>query len=536
MAKVTDFATELSERYGLSAEDAEAFITAMFDVVCRQLATADRQVKVKGLGTFKLTSVGARASVDVNTGQRIILEGRNKVTFTPEALLRDRVNKPFVQFETVVLNDGVDFSEIDREFANEHGVQEEDNAEDADEKDTADDVDGDGKATDFVRDDDSADSDDESEVAEPAFDESAGSNDESETVEPAYDESAGSNDGPETVEPAAEESAGSNDGSETAEPVDSNDGPETVEPAAEESVGIDDEPKTAESVVGDETASNAEGQEPDNVTLNGNPVESLNEKPAETGSLKVDVETLSARSAASPLKEPMVCKQRHPRLMYWLTTASFLLLVCIGIGMYLLYQQMEAKNQAIEQLQSKLAIQSATAEKVKVDNTSRTVNGGKPAAEHGSNVSTDVNGDIQAKTAANAENVGVGKSTGPNVSAVSAQKSKMGSVSDKTKVKADDKKEKKSTSDKVSDKVRKTSDADTPIHSSDVRLRTGAYVIVGTEKIVTVRKGQTLASISKANFGPGMECYVEAYNNCKTVKPGDKLKIPKLKLKKLQRK
>ena len=201
MAKVTDFATELSERYGLSAEDAEAFITAMFDVVCRQLATADRQVKVKGLGTFKLTSVGARASVDVNTGQRIILEGRNKVTFTPEALLRDRVNKPFVQFETVVLNDGVDFSEIDREFANEHGVQEEDNAEDADEKDTADDVDGDGKATDFVRDDDSADSDDESEVAEPASDESADSDDESETVEPASDESADSNDESEVAEP-----------------------------------------------------------------------------------------------------------------------------------------------------------------------------------------------------------------------------------------------------------------------------------------------------------------------------------------------
>ena len=116
MAKVSDFALELVSRYGLKEEEATEFITAMFDIICEQLDAPDKQVKVKGLGTFKVTSVGARASVDVNTGERIIIEGRNKISFTPEVLLRDRVNRPFVQFETVVLNDGVDFSEIDREF------------------------------------------------------------------------------------------------------------------------------------------------------------------------------------------------------------------------------------------------------------------------------------------------------------------------------------------------------------------------------------------------------------------------------------
>lgn len=116
MAKVNDFARELSERYGLSLSDASDFICAMFDVVNEELDDTDSSVKIKGFGTFKVSAVSARASVDVNTGERIIIDGRNKISFTPEVLLRDRVNRPFVQFETVVLNDGVDFSEIDDEM------------------------------------------------------------------------------------------------------------------------------------------------------------------------------------------------------------------------------------------------------------------------------------------------------------------------------------------------------------------------------------------------------------------------------------
>ena len=116
MAKVNDFARELSERYGLSLSDASDFIGAMFDVVNEELDDTDSSVKIKGFGTFKVSAVSARASVDVNTGERIIIDGRNKISFTPEVLLRDRVNRPFVQFETVVLNDGVDFSEIDDEM------------------------------------------------------------------------------------------------------------------------------------------------------------------------------------------------------------------------------------------------------------------------------------------------------------------------------------------------------------------------------------------------------------------------------------
>ena len=116
MAKVNDFARELSDKYGLSLSDASDFIGAMFDVVNEELDDTDSSVKIKGFGTFKVSAVSARASVDVNTGERIIIDRRNKISFTPEVLLRDRVNRPFVQFETVVLNDGVDFSEIDDEM------------------------------------------------------------------------------------------------------------------------------------------------------------------------------------------------------------------------------------------------------------------------------------------------------------------------------------------------------------------------------------------------------------------------------------
>ena len=120
MAKISEISAELCSRYGLSPDEAMAFVKSMFDVVDEQLQTSDKSVKIKGLGTFKLTSVGSRASVDVNTGERIMIEGRNKISFTPEVLLRDRVNRPFSQFETVVLNEGVDFSAIDSEFDDTH--------------------------------------------------------------------------------------------------------------------------------------------------------------------------------------------------------------------------------------------------------------------------------------------------------------------------------------------------------------------------------------------------------------------------------
>ena len=108
---IQDLAQVLVERKGLNKRDAVIFVSAMFDIIQTNLEK-DRVVKIKGLGTFKIIDVDDRESVNVNTGERVLIEGHNKITFTPDALMKELVNKPFSQFETVVLNDGVDFEDM----------------------------------------------------------------------------------------------------------------------------------------------------------------------------------------------------------------------------------------------------------------------------------------------------------------------------------------------------------------------------------------------------------------------------------------
>ena len=449
MAKVTDFAEELSKRYEIKPEEASDFIGLMFEVLMNELDAPDKQVKIKGLGTFKVTSVGARASVDVNTGERIILEGRNKISFTPEVLLRDRVNRPFVQFETVVLNDGVDFSDIDREF--------EENSKQVVEEDAKDE----------------------------AIEENGDEDTEEETLEP------------DSVEPETEESE------TTVEP-------ETVDQETEDSEPV--EPETVDSDVLE--------ADTDNLELN------TDNSQLETGNSKQETDN-SELKTDEPALESLVsvgCKQRNPRLMYWLSTASFVLLVCIGIGMYFLYRQIEEKNRAIEQLQSRLTVHAATVKdadnkpkSVPVDTVQK-----KQSEEQLASAETK-----ETKVLSNEKAVAAGKAE----SSVKPELSDKAGSASKSAV---------SVKDKAADKKTPASDSSRPTvtapsdYNYDVRIRTGAYIIVGTDRVVTVKSGQTLASISKANLGPGMECYVEVYNNRKQVKAGDKIKIPKLKLKKLR--
>ena len=120
MAKIsiTDLAGVSAKQSKLSTKDVEKFISAMFLVVDKGL-DADRLVKIKGLGTFKVTSVKPRESINVNTGARVVIEGHDKVSFTPDTSMRDLINKPFAQFETVVLKDDVDFSDIEHDNSDE---------------------------------------------------------------------------------------------------------------------------------------------------------------------------------------------------------------------------------------------------------------------------------------------------------------------------------------------------------------------------------------------------------------------------------
>ena len=417
MAKVNDFARELSEKYGLSLGDASDFVSAMFDVVKEELDGADSSVKIKGFGTFKVSAVGARASVDVNTGERIIIDGRNKISFTPEVLLRDRVNRPFVQFETVVLNDGVDFSEIEEESEEE------------------------------------LDSVSETE--------------------------------PQGVQlsPTAP----------TSQPTDQS----TDQPApAEQPQGVQLSPTAPTSQSTDHYSSSETASKAVNTEEHRDMARRLMTPKTET--IEEDSEASDDKTTATAPEaddEGIViggCRQRSPRIMYVLTIASFIILVSLGIGMYFLYQRIEEKNHVIDRLESRLYAQQEAAERADA----------QPA-------------------------VAVKDTIVPNDSLRAAElhaaeKAKKDSIAaSKSAVEA-----------KASQSSAAPSTATTPSdYNYDTRVRTGAYIIVGVAKTVTVQPGQTLASISKAYLGEGMECYVEVLNNRHSVKAGEKLKIPQLKLK-----
>ena len=417
MAKVNDFARELSEKYGLSLGDASDFVSAMFDVVKEELDGADSSVKIKGFGTFKVSAVGARASVDVNTGERIIIDGRNKISFTPEVLLRDRVNRPFVQFETVVLNDGVDFSEIDEESEEE------------------------------------LDSVTETE--------------------------------PQGVQlsPTAP----------TSQPTDQS----TDQPApAEQPQGVQLSSTAPTSQSTDHYSSSETASKAVNTEEHRDMARRLMTPKTET--IEEDSEELDDKTTATAPEaddEGIViggCRQRSPRIMYVLTIASFIILVSLGIGMYFLYQRIEEKNHVIDRLESRLYAQQEAAERADA----------QPAVAVKDTIVP--NDSLRAAELHAAEN---------------AKKDSIAASKSAVEAKASQSSAAPSTATTPSD------------YNYDTRVRTGAYIIVGVAKTVTVQPGQTLASISKAYLGEGMECYVEVLNNRHSVKAGEKLKIPQLKLK-----
>ncbi len=122
MSKITELSQCLIDKYGLSQQEADNFVKELFGII-RENLEADKQVKVKGLGTFKLAEMNARESVDINTGDRIIIEGRYKLSFTPEPAVRDRINSPFAQFESVELDEDMDFTAIDEKYEPEEAEE-----------------------------------------------------------------------------------------------------------------------------------------------------------------------------------------------------------------------------------------------------------------------------------------------------------------------------------------------------------------------------------------------------------------------------
>ena len=444
MAKVNDFARELSEKYGLSLGDASDFVSAMFDVVKEELDGADSSVKIKGFGTFKVSAVGARASVDVNTGERIIIDGRNKISFTPEVLLRDRVNRPFVQFETVVLNDGVDFSEIDEESEEELDSVTETEPQGVQLSPTA----------------------PTSQPTDQSTDQPTLSEQPQEVQLSPTAPTSQSTDQPTPAEQPQGVQLSST--APTGQPTDQSANLQSPSVTASKAVNTEEHRDMARRLMTPKTETIEDSEESDDKTTATAP--------------EADDEGIVIGG----------CRQRSPRIMYVLTIASFLILVSLGIGMYFLYQRIEEKNHVIDRLESRLYAQQEAAERadaqpaVAVKDTI-VPNDSLRAAE------------LHAAEKAKKDSIAASKSTGE-------AKASQSSVAPSTATTPSD-------------------------YNYDTRVRTGAYIIVGVAKTVTVQPGQTLASISKAYLGEGMECYVEVLNNRHSVKVGEKLKIPQLKLK-----
>ena len=493
MAKVNDFARELSEKYGLSLGDASDFVSAMFDVVKEELDGADSSVKIKGFGTFKVSAVGARASVDVNTGERIIIDGRNKISFTPEVLLRDRVNRPFVQFETVVLNDGVDFSEIDEESEEELDSVIETEPQGVQLSPTA----PTSQSTNQPADQPTLSEQPQGVQLSPTAPTSQSTDQPTDSEQPqGVQLSSTAPTSQPTDQPTPAEQPQGVQLSSTA-PTDQS----TDQPApAEQPQGVQ---LSSTAPTGQPTCQSANPQSPSATASKAVNTEEHRDMARrlmtpKTETIEEDSEESDDKTTATAPEaddEGIViggCRQRSPRIMYVLTVASFLILVSLGIGMYFLYQRIEEKNHVIDRLESRLYAQQEAAERADA----------QPA-------------------------VAVKDTIVPNDSLRAAE------LHAAEKAKKDSIAASKSAAEaKASQSSVAPSTATTPSdYNYDTRVRTGAYIIVGVAKTVTVQPGQTLASISKAYLGEGMECYVEVLNNRHSVKAGEKLKIPQLKLK-----
>lgn len=543
MSKISlsDLAQRLAEKSGISLQDAELFIRKMFDVANEGLQS-DKLVKMKWLGTFKVMAVKDRESVDVNTGERIIIEGRDKISFTPDNILKEIVNKPFAQFETVVVNDGVDFDEIDRKFENaeEDGPVSDSTLEcvpDSDNSSLDSFVEQDSSATsgviDFLDEENDAPVSDEmivigekrlsqENVAEPEEKKPEGSEPAATEPEPAVFK-------PAVSEPVESESATSELETKESE-VPAQHEVESVVSDEENESTLTEETPIAEKVPSDEENSITE-------------IPIVEEAP-------IEVEASSDEETPSSYEET---DKRHvvlPRSLVVAASVVFLAMIG-GFGWFAFnygkmaaqrdhlalqldnYQQTltEKKVPAKSALtQEEILRKKAIEDSVRMAQASEAVkkvedveqNMDATADKQSIDVkSAEAKKNLEAKKLADAKNLADAKRQ------VDAKKLAETKKQQETKKLAEAKKKEEARKQTEKHAAQASSKYD-----QDVRVRTGAYRIIGVSEVVTAREGQTIKSLSQKYLGPGMECYVEALNGNSLLKPGQKVKIPKLELKK----
>lgn len=424
MGKVTmqDLASVLVERWHIEKKEASQFVNEMFFLIQKSL-DEDKIVKVKGLGTFKIIDVDDRESVNVNTGDRVLIEGHGKITFTPDALMKELVNKPFSQFETVVLRDGVDFNEADTEP---------EVAEAPVETLTTDEV---------VTLNETAVSEEKTIPEEKVVSDhvvSLEDLDDSSSSAPLVDFV--------TEEPSSQEVEAAAQIPPSPEPSEPSGLPELSEPS-----GISD-------ILEPSGVASTEEPEPESLV------------------------TLDDDSSSEEILMGEEDESFFKKYFKWIALALLTLVVGILIG-YMLGHRSDISP-----------VQEAVPEPV--DNEVV-----KPLPVDSDSVKVDSSAVVE----------------------------KTPEVKEDTKVEKDIKIEAATPEPKVEERSLDKWE------KMDVRVRTGAYRIIGTAEVVKARPGDNLARICKRTIGPGMECYIEVYNGLPSgaaLKAGQKIEIPKLELKK----
>lgn len=481
MSKFTlsTLAAKLAEKSGLSQTEAELFIRKMFDVLNQGLE-ADKQVKMRWLGTFKVTTVKDRESVDVNTGERIVIEGRDKISYTPDNILKEIVNKPFAQFETVVVNDGVDFDDIDKKF--------------------------------------------ETPTEEP---EEVPSEVQSEIEVPKEEIVIAEVKAPEKEDPIAPELPKPVASVEPTPPV------EEPHSSTPDVIDFLDTPLSVEAssdvvVIGEEKEEKVQPEvelkeDPQAGPIVESKAEPKVEQPAES----------SVETSAEPTSEPEEAVEQEleveeeetphhsgfvlPKYVVVAAVVIFLVLAG-GIGWFTFnYAKMAEQNNYMMQQLAQL----------KENDAQR-----KAAAEHKQMLDAQ---EARLREKAKQDSIRMASASEAIKMAENAEETEKldpETENAKDKAKQNAKAKEKGSASLKTESSKSASQPSSSKYDKDARVRTGAYRIVGVAQVVKVSGSQSLQSISNRYLGPGMECYVEALNGTTSVKTGQSIKIPKLELKK----
>ena len=541
MSKISlcDLAQRLAEKSGISLQDAELFIRKMFDVANEGLQS-DKLVKMKWLGTFKVMAVKDRESVDVNTGERIIIEGRDKISFTPDNILKEIVNKPFAQFETVVVNDGVDFDEIDRKFENaeEDGSVFDSTLECVPNSDNS-------SLESFVEQD--------SPVTSGVIDFLDEEND-----APVSDEMIVIGEKRLSQENVAEPEEKKPEGSEHAATEPAVFKPAVSEPEESESATSELETKESEVPAQNEVESVVSDEENESTLTEKTPIAEKVPSDGENSITEIPIveEAPIEEEASSDEETPSSDEETDKRHVvlprYLVIAASVVFLAMIGgFGWFAFnygkmaaqrdhlalqldnYQQIATEKKTPTKsasTQEEILRKKAIEDSVRIAQASEAVKKVENA-EQNMNATVDKQSidvkSAEAKKNLEAMKLADAKNLADAKRQVEAKKLADAKKQQETKKLAEAKKKEEARKQAEKHAAQASSKYD-----QDARVRTGAYRIIGVSAVVTAREGQTIKSLSQKYLGPGMECYVEALNGTSLLKPGQKVKIPKLELKK----